>query len=131
MTAEFGKRRCYLVYALAPEGTSAREANATFNEYVADTRRGLAVFHDHFVGRHGGVAVFDIRSEEELGALADPSPLEDWELEVRPLTFALTATGFIAQTEFTLDRYRGITLAELAAEEERDPRYWWQEQAAT
>jgi hypothetical protein len=128
---EFGKRRCYLVYALACEGTSARDANAAFNEYVADARRGIAVFHDHFVGRHGGVAVFDVRSEGEFSALAEPGPLGGWQLEVHPLTFALTATGFVAQTEFTLDRYRGTTLAELAATEERDPRYWWQEGAAT
>jgi hypothetical protein len=28
--------RCVLVYALAPEGATAREANGRLNEYVAD-----------------------------------------------------------------------------------------------
>jgi hypothetical protein len=57
--------RCFLVYALAPEGTTAREANDLLNEYVEDRRRGIVVFHDHFTGKpHGGVAVFDVRDEE-------------------------------------------------------------------
>lgn len=48
--------RCYLVHALAPEGTNARTANDLLNEYVADGRRGLAVWHDHFVGEADGHA---------------------------------------------------------------------------
>ena len=75
MADEAAKRRCYLVYAIAPEGTPARDANVVFNEYIADPRRGLVVFHDHFIGDHGGVAVFDVRSESERNALADPAPL--------------------------------------------------------
>jgi hypothetical protein len=42
------------------------------------------------------------------------------------LTFSLTAVGFSAQVDFTLDRYRGTTIAELAAAEAPDKRYWWQ-----
>ena len=57
--------RCYLVHALAPEGTSARQANDLLNEYVADRSRGLAVWHDHFIGEHGGAAVFDVRDDDE------------------------------------------------------------------
>jgi hypothetical protein len=113
------------VYALAPEGTGAREANELLNEYVGDVRRGISVFHDHFVERHGGVAVFDIRTDDEAALLDDPGPLVGWELAVHPLTFALTTTGFVAQTRFTVERYRETTLETLAHEEERDPRYWW------
>jgi len=40
--------RCFLVYALAPEGCAPAEANRLLIAYVADERRGLAVFHDHF-----------------------------------------------------------------------------------
>lgn len=122
--------RCILVYALAPEGTSAREANDQLNEYVADRRRGLAVWHDHFIGAHGGAVVFDVRSDEEEALLEDTGPLEDWQLSVHPLTFSLSAVGFSAQTSFTLEQYRGVRLDELAAAEPSDPRFWWQRRTA-
>src|SRR5919198_4093610 len=93
--------RCHLVYALAPTGVSAREANELLNEYLADKSRGLAVWHDHFIGEHGGVVVFDVRNEQEEGRLRDPGPLDGWEIASHPLTFALTAVGFSAQIEFT------------------------------
>ena len=117
--------RCRLVYALAPGGVSAREANDLLNDYVADESRGLAVWHDHFVGSHGGVVVLDVRDEAEEARLADLGPLEGWELSVHPLTFSLSAVGFSAQTSFTLEQYRGVSLEELAAAESDDPRYWW------
>jgi hypothetical protein len=113
------------VYALAPAGVSAREANDKLNEYVADRSRGLAVWHDHFVGRHGGAVVLDTRDDEEEARLADPGPLEGWQLDVHPLTFSLSAVGFSAQTTFTLEQYRDLSLEELAAAESDDPRYWW------
>ncbi len=122
--------RCFFVYALAPEGTTAREANERLNEYVADRRRGLAVWHDHFVGAHGGAVVLDVRSGEEQALLDDPGPLSGWELSVHPLTFSLSAVGFVAQTSFTLERYRGVSLDELAAAEVDDPRFWWQRRTA-
>jgi rhodanese-related sulfurtransferase len=117
--------RCHLVYALAPEGPSARDANELLNAYVAENDRGLAVWHDHFIGAHGGAVVFDVRSDEELARLDEPGPLEGWHISVHPLTFALTAVGFAAQISFTLEEYRGIRLEELAANEPDDPRYWW------
>src|SRR5207248_3255803 len=82
---------------------------------VDDRRRGLAVWHDHFVGLHGGAIVLDVRSDEELALLDDPGPLEGWRLSVHPLTFSLSAVGFAAQTSFTLEEYRGVSLGELAA----------------
>ncbi|HEX9416745.1 MAG TPA: hypothetical protein VF895_08585 [Gaiellaceae bacterium] len=122
------KDRCYLVYALAPAGLGAHAANDLLNAYVADPARGTAVFHDHFIGRHGGVAVFHVRTEDELAALDDPGELAGWELQVHGLTFALTAVGFAAQTEFTLEAYRGTSLDELRAAESSDKRYWWREE---
>jgi hypothetical protein len=118
--------RCVLVYALPPEATSAREANDPLNEYVAERRRGLAVWHDHFVGVHGGAIVLEVRSDEEETLLNEPGPLASWQLFVHPLTFSLSAVGFAAQTSFTLERYRDVTLEELAAAEPTDPRFWWQ-----
>jgi hypothetical protein len=117
--------RCHLVYALAPPGVSAREANELLNEYVADESRGLAVWHDHFVGEHGGAVVLDTRDDQEEGRLADPGPLEGWRLSIHPLTFSLSAVGFSAQTTFTLQQYRGVSLDDLAAQEPDDRRYWW------
>jgi hypothetical protein len=121
-----GSPRCHLVVALAPEGLSAGAANALFNEYVADERRGIVVYHDHFIGRHGGVAVFDVRTDEEHTLLDDPGPLAGWRLASHPLVFSQSAVGFAAQTAFTLDRYRGTSLAELEAAEEPSARSWWQ-----
>ena len=118
--------RCYLVYALAPASTTAREANDKLNEYVADARRGLAVWHDHFIGTHGGAVVLDVRTDEERALLEEPGPLSGWELAVHPLTFSLSAVGFSAQTSFTLEQYRGVSLDRLAASEPADPRFWWQ-----
>lgn len=119
--------RCYLVYALAPAGMGARDANDQFNDYIGDERRGLCVFHDHFVREHGGVAVFDVRNDDELAVVHDPGPLAGWEIRVHGLTFALTAVGFAAQTEFTLQQYRGTTLEALRADEAPEKRYWWRE----
>jgi hypothetical protein len=118
--------RCVLVHALAPEGTTARQANDSLNEYVADRRRGLAVWHDHFVGVHGGAVVLDVRSDEERALLEEPGPLSGWRLSVHSLTFSLSAVGFAAQTSFTLEQYRDVTLEDLAAAEPADPRFWWQ-----
>src|ERR687886_849829 len=111
------RRRCHLVYALAPEDTSARAANDLLNEYIGDARRGIIVFHDHFTGRpHGGVAVWDVATAEQATLLDDPGPLAGWELHVHPLTFALTATGFQAQMEFTMEAYAKKSLAQLTEE---------------
>ena len=122
--------RCFLVYALAPEGTAAREANDRLNEYVADARRGLSVWHDHFVGTRGGAVVLEVRSDEERALLGDPGPLGGWEISVHPLTFSLSAVGFAAQTSFTLESYRGVSLDDLAAAEPDDPRFWWRRRSA-
>jgi len=37
----------------------------------------------------------------------------------------LTGVGFSAQTSFTLEQYREVSLEQLAATEPDDPRYWW------
>jgi hypothetical protein len=121
-----GRQRCYLVYAIAPDGVSARQANERLNEYVADRRRGFVVFHDHFTGKpHGGFAVFDVRTQDAYELLEDPGPLAGWDVAIHALTFALAATGFAAQMEFTAEQYGGKTLAELRRDEPADERFWW------
>jgi hypothetical protein len=127
-----GQARCYLVYALAPDGLAARAANEALNAYIEDRRRGLPVCHDHFTGKpHGGFAVLYIASAEEFALLDDPGPLAGWELTVHPLVFALAPLGFLAQTEFTLGAYGRTSVDELRAREEPDPRYWWREDGDT
>jgi hypothetical protein len=121
-----GRQRCYLVYAVAPQGVHAREANDRLNEYVADQRRGFVVFHDHFTGKpHGGFAVFDVRDLEAHGLLEDHGPLAGWDVRVHALTFSMAATGFAAQMELTAEGYGGKTLAERRKEEGEDERFWW------
>jgi hypothetical protein len=117
--------RCYVVHALAPSGLRPREANDAFNEFIADPRRGLVVWHDHFIGEQGGVAVFHIAAADELARLRESGPLEGWAVDVRPLTFSLAPSGFRAQIDFTLRTYRGTTLEEVEAHETPERRHWW------
>lgn len=127
MSREEPRSRCFLVYAVAPKGMNARDANELLNRYIGEPGRGLIVTHDHFVGApHGGFAVFEVSSEDEQAKLADPGPLGDWELTTRPLTFSLTAVGFVAQADFTLRNYGGTSLAELEGAEQSRKRFWWQ-----
>jgi len=121
------RSRCFLVYALAPEGLSAREANELLNAYIGETGRGLIVSHDHFTGRpHGGFAVFEVQTEEEEAKLGDPGPLAGWQISSHALTFSLTAVGFVAQADFTLRNYGGTSLADLERAESPEQRFWWQ-----
>ena len=119
--------RCYLIEAVAPSALRAREANDALNAYIDDRRRGLVVWHDHFVGSpHGGVAIIDVRSDAEGAMLADAGPLAEWQLKIRPLTFSLSAVGFIEQAHLTLHEYAKTTLEELRQAEPQDRRFWWQ-----
>lgn len=121
------RSRCFLVYALAPEAMPAGEANDLLNRYIGEDGRGLIVTHDHFTGKpHGGFAVFEVETEEERQKLADPGPLAGWEITSRPLSFSLTALGFVAQADFTLRNYGGTSLTELEAAEKPSKRFWWQ-----
>jgi hypothetical protein len=121
------RSRCFLVYAIAPEEMSARHANELLNSYIGESGRGQIVSHDHFVGKpHGGFAVFEVRNEAEETMLADPGPLQGWVIASRPLTFSLTAVGFVAQADFTLRNYGGTSLADLEAAEQSRKRFWWQ-----
>lgn len=121
-----GKQRCYLVYAVAPDGVTARQANDLLNEYIGDRRRGFVIFHDHFTGKpHGGFAVLDVRDAQAYELLEDHGPLEGWDLAVHALTFSLAATGFAAQMALTAEAYGGKRLDQLREEEANDERFWW------
>jgi hypothetical protein len=100
------KPRCFLVYALAPAELSAAKTNELFNSYVADSKRGLALFHDHFIGQRGGMAIFFVETEIEREALKDLGELKDWKVAIHPLIFSYSPAAFDEQIAYTLRAYR-------------------------
>jgi hypothetical protein len=101
------KPRCILVYALAPDGTSAATANRQLNAFVADPTLPLVLFHDHFIGQPGGIAIFFVESAPEWETLETASHLPGWQVELRPLIFSRSPAAFDEQIAFTLRSYRG------------------------
>ena len=100
------KPRCFLVYAHAPEGMLPSEVNRFFNEFVGDRSLPLIIFHDHFIGKPGGVAVFYCENAQEREALYNAKHLEGWEVDIRPLIFSYNPAAFDEQIDYTLRAYR-------------------------
>ena len=115
------KPRCFLVYALAPEDLPAAEANRIFNDFIGDRRLPLAIYHDHFIGQPGGLAIFYVDTPEARDALFDQKHLEGWRVEVQPLVFSYSPSAFDEQTAFTLQAYRGLNWEDL--QKEKRPSY--------
>ena len=115
------KPRCFVVYALAPEGLPAAKANELFNTYVADSKRGLALFHDHFIGQRGGVALFFLETDAEREVLQDLGELENWSVAIHPLIFSYSPAAFDEQIAFTLKAYRNADWEML--QQEQRPNY--------
>lgn len=117
--------RCFLVYALAPEGMRAAEANRAFNDFIADKSLPLAVYHDHFIGNPGGIAIFYVHSTAERDRLLDGDHLPGWKVDMHPMIFSTSPAGFDEQIAFTLRAYRDKNW-ELLQKEQRpiygDPR---------
>jgi hypothetical protein len=55
---------------------SLHDADTVFNEFISDSSRGTVLYHDHFVGRAGGIAIFHVNSESELRQLQNESCLK-------------------------------------------------------
>jgi hypothetical protein len=115
------KPRCFLVYALAPRHLPAPKANELFNNYVADPKRGLALFHDHFIGQCGGMAVFFVETEIEREALKNLGELDKWYVAIHPLIFSYSPAAFDEQITFTLKAYRNESWERL--QNEKRPSY--------
>ncbi len=115
------KPRCFLVYALAPDNLPAAKANALFNAYVADPKRGLSLFHDHFIGQRGGVAVFFVETDAEREVLKASGELSDWQVMVHPLIFSYSPAAFDEQIAYTLKAYRGADWETL--QQDKRPSY--------
>ena len=115
------KPRCFLLYALAPDGMPASEANRILNLFIGDPSLPLAVFHDHFIGQPGGLVIFYVHSAQERDALLTQTYLDGWHVEVQPLIYSHSPAAFDAQTAFTLRAYRGMDCEIL--QKEQHPTY--------
>ncbi len=120
-TFNFRKPRCVLVYALAPDGTKPAEANRLVNEFVGDRSLPLVLYHDHFLGELGGMAVFYVDSAESMQALTNHSHLPGWQIDYRPLIFAYNPAAFDEQITYTMKAYRGEDWE--AVQQEKRPAY--------
>ena len=88
------KPRCFLLYALAPEGLPAAEANRILNAFIADPALPLAIFHDHFIGKPGGMVIFYVETAGERDALLAQTYLDGWQVEIQPLIFSHSPSAF-------------------------------------
>lgn len=113
--------RCILLYALAPEYMSAAQANLAFNQFVADRRLPLVLWHGHFIGVPGGVAIVYTETPAEREALLKHDHLADWQVELCPLIFSHNPGAFDEQITFTLRAYRALDRQGLRRE--RRPSY--------
>ena len=111
------KPRCYLIYALAPQGVGAAKANQIINEMTADPLLPLALWHDHFIGQAGGSIIFYVENQEQQKALFENQHLQGWHVDYRPLVFSFSPSAFDAQTSFTLKNYRATDWEELRRKE--------------
>ena len=111
------KPRCFLLYALAPSGMPAADANRILNMFIGDPSLPLAVFHDHFIGQPGGIVIFYVQTRQERDALRAQNHLDGWQVEIQPLIFSHSPSAFDAQIAFTLQAYRGLDWETLQKEE--------------
>lgn len=115
------KPRCFLLYALAPEGMPASEANRILNSFIGDPSLPLAIFHDHFIGQAGGVVIFYVETTQQRDALLSQKYLDGWHVELQPLIFSHSPAAFDEQIAFTLRAYRGLDWE--AVQRDKRPAY--------
>ena len=111
------KPRCFLLYAIAPSGLPASEANRILNAFIGDPTLPLAIFHDHFIGQPGGLVLFYVETTAERDALLAQTYLEGWNVEIQPLIFSHSPSAFDEQIAFTLQAYRGVNWETLQKEQ--------------
>jgi hypothetical protein len=112
-----GKPRCFLLSALAPSELPASEANRILNTFLGDPALPLAIFHDHFIGRPGGIVIFYVETTAERDALLAQTYLDGWHVEIQPLIFSRSPSAFDEQIAFTLRAYRGVSWEMLQKEQ--------------
>lgn len=110
---KFIKPKCYAFVGYSPKGTSLRDADVQFNNFISDKANGLVLYHDHFVDEPGAMALFFVESESELERLEQHQALQGWNVKVHPLTFTEKPIEMLYQTDFTMGVYRGQRLRNL------------------
>jgi len=115
--------RCYLVYAIAPSGVKAAQANKTINDLIADPDMPLALWHDHFLGGPGGCVVFHVENTDQQQALFENSYLADWKVDYRPMVFSFSPAAFDAQIAYTTRAYGGMDWDALRIDDRPDYGY--------
>jgi len=112
--------RCYLVYALAPAGVAAAEANRTINALIGDPDIPLALWHDHFLGGPGGCIVFHVENDDQQQALFNNHYLADWHADYRPMVFSFNPAAFDAQIAYTVNSYSEFNWDSIKIEQRPD-----------
>jgi hypothetical protein len=74
------------------------------------------LYHDHFVGVPGALAIFYLESLTEFDSLSQHSELEKWTVEIHPLIFTEKPVEMLYQMDFTMGVYRGKRLKEIVRE---------------
>jgi hypothetical protein len=65
-----------------------RHIRVLLDAYVADRRRGRAVWHDHFDDSQGGAVVLEVSDPDEHALLFQPGQLDGWKVDVHRLLVA-------------------------------------------
>jgi hypothetical protein len=102
---------------MASASITATQANDQFNDFIAAPDLPLVIFHDHFIGQPGGVAIFFAETAQERAALAETTALAGWQVEIRPLIFSRNPAAFDEQIAYTLHTYRHKNWEELQREQ--------------
>lgn len=103
--------------ARAPEGLGAGDANRIFNQFIAEPGLPLTLYHDHFIGQLGALAIFFVETTAERDALLSQEFLKGWQVECQPLIFSYSPAAFDEQIAFTLKAYRGVNWERLQKEQ--------------
>lgn len=110
------KRKCILVYGIAPEGLRIKDVNHALNEWIKNRNLGKIIYHEHFSNKpFGGIAIFEVNTQEELLQLnEEPSKIDsylhNWIVSLHPLIHSDSIERFVFQTQYTLAKYGGINM---------------------
>ena len=101
------KPRLFLLYTIAPEGFHPSKANQVINNLIASDDTPLCIYHDHFLGQPGGIAIFDVKHLDEVDKLAQAinDNLPDWNSDLKPLIFSFNPAAFDQQIAYTTSAY--------------------------
>lgn len=118
MQTSFPKPKCYAVIAYSPSSLSIRDAARIFNHFLENRQNGTVLYHDHFVGASGAIAIFYLESLAEFESLSRHSELGEWNVEIHPLIFTEKPVEMLYQMDYTMSVYRGKRLKEVVRQYE-------------